>query len=338
MKTLLYLSPLAALLIATGCGKSEQAQVPDLSTAKVQLAPGLQGDGASWVAVTLTATQHAVLSTRLAASVRKVYVNEGQHVAAGALLVSLADEDLQAGLRAAQANVDAALTQHRRIEALLKQNAAIPAELDQADTSLAQARAAVAQVKANLGYSQIRAPFAGVIQSRMVNEGAFAGPGTPLVELDGQGALELVGSLSEGEARGLRAGQTLPFETGGASGTAVITGLSAGGDPVSHRGTIRARLVKGGERLRTGTFARLRLPGAAVQGSGEAFVPRSALVLRGELSGVFVARDGKAELHWLALGEAQGDRFPVRAGLRPGEAVIDHPGTLTDGQPVEVSR
>ena len=338
MSKTLFLPPLAAVSLMLACGHHETAEVPVLPTAKVHLAAGAPGGGDGWVAVTLTATQHAVISTRLAANVRKIHVNEGQHVAAGALLVSLADDDLQAGLKAAQAGLEAARAYHRRIEALLKQGAAIPAEMDQATTQLAQAQAGVEQVKANLGYTQIRAPFAGVVQSRMVSEGTFAGPGMPLVELEGQGALELDGAVSELEAKGLRIGMSLPFVAGTRTGTAVITALASGGDPVSHRGMIRARLQKGGENLRTGTFARLRLPGAAAQVASDTFIPRSALVLRGELSGVFVARDGKAELHWLSLGEAQGDRFPVRAGLNPGEAVIDQPGTLADGQPVEVAK
>jgi membrane fusion protein, multidrug efflux system len=68
------------------------------------------------------------------------------------------------------------------------------------------------------------------------------------------------------------------------------------------------------------------------------FVPRSALVTRGELTGVFVAQEGHANLRWLSLGEAQGDRFPVRAGLVKGESVIDQPGDLKDGQPIEVKK
>ena len=338
MSKTLYLPTLAVLVLGLHCGRHETAEVPALPTAKVHLAAGAQGGGDGWVAATLTATQHAVVSTRLAANVRKIHVNEGQHVAAGALLVSLADDDLQAGLAAAQAGLVAATVHHRRIEALLKQGAAIPAEMDQASTQLAQAQAGVAQVKANLSYTQIRAPFTGVVQSRMVSEGTFAGPGMPLVELEGQGALELDGAVSESEAKGLKIGMTLSFVAGIRTGTAVITALASGGDAVSHRGILRARIQKGAELLRTGTFARLRLPGATPQAGTDTFIPRSALVLRGELSGVFVARDGKAELHWLSLGEAQGDRFPVRAGLNPGEAVIDHPGTLTDGQPVEVAR
>ena len=338
MKKTLFLPTLAALLIAVACGKPEKAELPVLPTAKVHLATGAQGNGNGWLATTLTATEHAVLSTRLAASVKKVHVNEGQHVAAGALLISLSDEDLQSGLKAAQTGVEAATAYHRRIEALIKQGAAIPAEMDMADTQLAQAKAGVEQVKANIGYTQIRAPFAGVVQSRMVNEGAFAGPGMPLVELEGQGAQELDGSVSEAEAKGLKVGMTLPFEAEGHAGTAVVTALATGGDPVSHRGTLRARIQKGGANLRTGTFARLRLPSTGAPASGEVFVPKSALVLRGELSGVFVAKDGKAELRWLSLGEAQGDRYPVRAGLIQGEQIIDQPGSLSDGQPIEVAR
>jgi membrane fusion protein (multidrug efflux system) len=68
------------------------------------------------------------------------------------------------------------------------------------------------------------------------------------------------------------------------------------------------------------------------------WVPRSALVERGDLTGVFVVAGGQAQLRWLALGEGGGDRIPVRAGLTAGEAVIDSPGALRDGQRVEVER
>ena len=338
MKKSISLPTVAALLLVVACGKPDHAESPLLPTEKVHLAPGVQGSGNGWVAATLTATQHAVLSTRLAASVKKIHVNEGQHVAAGALLISLADEDLQAGLKAAQAGVEAAQAYHRRIEALLKQGAAIPAEMDMAKTQLAQAQAGVEQVKANISYTQIRAPFAGVVQSRMVNEGTFAGPGMPLLEMEGLGAMELDGAVSESEAKGLKVGMSLGFLAGSQAGTALITALATGGDPVSHRGTLRARIQTGGENLRTGTFARLRLPGAPVQPAAGTFIPRSALVTRGDLSGVFVAKDGKAEMRWLSLGEAQGDRFPVRAGLEGNDLVIDQPGTLSDGQPIEVTK
>ena len=333
MKSILIL-PITAILAGLACGKHEPAQAPALPSAKVRLASGAGPGDTGWIAATLTATRKATLSTRMAASVKQVHANEGQHVAAGTLLISLSDDDLQGGLKAADAAVAAAQAHHRRIENLARVNASTPSELEMAATNLAQAQAALAGVKANLAYTQIRAPFAGVVQSRMVNEGAFVGPGQPLVEMEGQGDMELEGSLSEQEAQGLKIGMKVPFEADAKAGTAQITALSTGGDALSHRGTVRARIL--GPGFRSGTFARIKVPGAARPAG--LTVPKSALVFRGELTGVFVARNGVAELRWLSLGDTRGDAVGVRAGLVAGEQVIDQPGTLVDGQPIEVAR
>lgn len=338
MKPIQFLSSVTLVLAGLACGRQEPVRLPGVPTATVRLVQEGSTSEPGWVAVTLNATQRATLATRVAASVKKVHVTEGQHVVAGALLVSLADEDLQSGRKAAETAVATAATQLHRIEQLASQDAATQAELDLAQVQLAQARAGLAGVQASIGYTQIRAPFAGVVQTRRVNDGDFVGPAVPLIDLEGQGAMEFTGSVSEAEAKGLKIGQTLPFEADGQRGLAQITGLATGGDPVSHRGSIRARVAKGLEGLRSGAFGRLQVPGAGASPGQELSIPRSALVRRGELNGVFLARDGKAELRWLSLGEPQGDRIPVRAGLAAAEQVIDAPGELRDGQPIEVRK
>lgn len=338
MKPILYLSSVPLVLAGLACGRHEPAKAPQVPVASVRLVQEGSSIQPGWVAVTLNATRRATLATRLAASVKKVHVTEGQQVAAGALLVSLSDEDLQSGRKAAETAVATATTQLHRMERLANQDAATQAELDLAQVQLAQAKAALAGVQANISYTQIRAPFAGVVQARRVNDGDFVGPAMPLIDLEGQGAMEFAGSVSEAEAKGLKIGQNLPFEADGKGGMAQITGLATGGDPLSHRSAIRARVVKGLEGLRSGAFGRLRVPGVSVSAGPDLSVPRSALVRRGELNGVFLARSGKAELRWLSLGEAQGDRFPVRAGLAVAEQVIDAPGDLRDGQPIEVRK
>ena len=206
-----WMLALPILTLTLACGRREEGKLPSLPSRQVQLVPQQTGTGEGWVAATLTATRRAVVSTRMAASVRKVHVTEGQQVAAGALLVSLADEELQSGLRAAEAGLAAAGAHARRIQTLYAQSASTSSELELAQTQKAQAEAAVSAARANLAYTQIRAPFPGVVQSRRVNDGDFVGPGTPLVELEGQGALELQGSVSEAEARGLKMGQKVAF-------------------------------------------------------------------------------------------------------------------------------
>lgn len=333
----LNLTLVALGLLAGGlaCSRKETVQAaPVLPKAAVRLAATSGGDGARWIAATLQSTRSATISTRMAAQVRRVAAQEGQRVEAGALLLALADDDLQGQLKAAETGLSAAEAYLRRVQNLQALKASTPAELEQAAAQAEQARGGVAALKAQIAYTQIRAPFAGVVQARRVNEGDFVGPGMPLLEFVAEGQLELVASVDEAEARALKVGQKVKFEADGRSGEAVVTALSPGGDPISHRGTLRAR-AGSAKDLRLGSFARIAVPGLKADGLT---VPKSALVQRGELTGVFVAREGKAELRWLSLGDPLGDRLPVKAGLKPGEAVIDAPGALQDGQPVEVAK
>ncbi|WP_242355808.1 MULTISPECIES: efflux RND transporter periplasmic adaptor subunit [Anaeromyxobacter] len=290
--------------------------------------------GGHLVPANVIAARRATLSTRIAAHVSALHVEEGQRVKQGQLLVSLSASDLRGALAAAESGHAAAAAHEKRIRALAAERAATPSELEMAVSQRAQAQAALSSARANLEYAQIRAPFAGTIQARRVSAGDMVGPGQPLLELEGD-TLELQASLTESEAAGLALGRALPFVSGDAKGQAEITALTPGGDPVSHRRGVRARVRNVTGELRSGAFARLEVPGAA-EGAHGAWVPRSALVERGDLTGVFVAAGGKAELRWLSLGEATGDGFSVRAGLRPGETVIDAPGPLRDGEPVEV--
>jgi RND family efflux transporter MFP subunit len=300
----------------------------------VRLVEASASSGGRLVAGTLVAAERATIATRLAARVSRLHVREGDRVKRGALLVSLAAEELRSQVAAARAARDAAVAHERRIRSLLAQEAVAAAELEPALAQRAQADAALAAAEATLGYAELRAPFTGVVQARRVEEGDFVSPGTPLVELEGRGGLEVQATLSEEEAGAVKLGRRLEVETGGARAMGEVIALAPGGDPGSHRVALRARLVAGGEGLRSGTFARIRLPAAPA--SGALSIPRTALVERGDLTGAFVVADGRAHLRWLAVGEPAGDRVAIRAGLHAGEQVVDAPGALVDGAPVEV--
>ena len=302
---------------------------------KVRLVQQTAGGSAPWLAASVAAAQRATLSTRLSATVQKVLVEEGARVTRGQLLVALSDDDVRAQLGAAQTALANATAYERRISELVAQRAATPVELEAAQAQRAQAAAAVAGARAALGYTQLRAPFDATVQARRVQAGDLVGPGQPLLELEGAG-LEIQANLSDEEAKGLRLGQRLRFDAAGRQGEAEVTALTPGGDALAYRRFLRARVLGRAGALRSGSFARIEVPGAAARSTS--FIPRTAVVERGDLTGVFVVEDGRARLRWISLGEPSGGQVAVRAGLGAGDAVIDTPGALRDEQPVEVSR
>lgn len=332
-KPLLLLVPALAAIGHVSPARADAPRAP-LPTAQVRVVSVAPSAAGRWVAANVIAARRATVATRLSATVQAVHVEEGAAVAAGQLLVSLASADLRGGLEAARAGLAGAAAHERRIAELARERAATPSELEAATAQRAQAEAAVASARANLAHAEIRAPFAGVVQARRIEPGDLVGPGQPLLELEG-GGLELAASLSEDEARGIGVGATLRYQAGGVEGRAKVTALTPGGDRLSHRRGLKARVLSPPSGLRSGTFARIEVPGEGAPAAG-VWVPRSAVVERGDLTGVFVAAAGRAELRWVSIGEPVGDRIPVRAGLGSDEPVIDAPGALRDGQPVEV--
>ena len=321
-------------LLAVACSGGHPPAAPELPAAKVKLVPAEELGERTWVPATVSAVDHAVLATRVSARIAELTVAEGARVKRGDVLVRLSDDDVRAALKAAESQREVAESQVKRIQALRSANAATATEVDAAMTARAEAVARVEAARATLADTVLRAPFDAVVQRKWVSRGQLVAPGAPLLELDGT-VVELTGTLSEAEAAGLAVGAEVPFRVGAAEGTASMVALSSGGDPLSHRSAFRARPAAGGPALRSGDFGRIGVKGA---GGPRRAVPRSAVVQRGDLSGVFVLTDGRATLRWLRLGEPEGDQLPVLAGLAPGERVIDAPGTVRDGQRVEVAQ
>jgi len=153
-------------------------------------------------------------------SVVAVPVHEGDRVAAGQLLVRLDARDLdakraqvEAGLAEASAVYNDATVQTGRIRALYADSAATKAQLDQAETGLARATAAVASARAmaaelaaTASYAEVRAPFAGVVTHRFVDPGSFAAPGAPLVTVEDAGTLRVTVSAAPDANRSGRSG------------------------------------------------------------------------------------------------------------------------------------
>jgi RND family efflux transporter MFP subunit len=297
---------------------------------------------------TVVARQRAVLAARIAASVVELPFREGETVRAGAVVVRLDDDALRAALAAAESGAAAAAADRERLERLLARAAATPREAEAARARAAAAGAELAAARDALHYSTLRAPFAGRVARRLVRKGDVAGPGQPLVELEGTGGFELRAAVDGGAASALAPGVELEAEVDGlpASLAATVRAVTPAADPGTHRFEVVADLPSA-PGLRSGLFARLALPPAGAAGvaagttpgetgepstgGAELAVPAVAAFARGGLTGVFVAEGDRARLRWIAPGERRGDLLVVRAGLEPGEQVVLDPGGLVDG-------
>ncbi len=272
----------------------------------------------------------ATLSTKLMGAVTAVLVNEGTRVAAGTPLVRLDAADLDAksrqasaGIMAAEAAQQEALAQATRIRALYADSAAPKAQLDAVEAGLARAsagleaaRAGASELSAVRAYGVLRAPFAGTVTHRFVDAGDFAAPGAPLVTVQDASRLRITAAVPAAMARRVKAGMKIAAIIEGQATTATVEGVVPAAATMY---TINAIVPNAKGEFPAGGAATLAVPSGVTERS--LVVPQAAVVRDGDLTGVRVVRDGRAELRWVRLGDARGDRVVVRTGLQAGERV-----------------
>jgi RND family efflux transporter MFP subunit len=274
--------------------------------------------------------RQATLSTKLMSTVTAVLFHEGDRVAAGDVLVRLDARDLtarreqvEAALAEATAVQRDAEIQAGRIRALYADSAATRAQLDQAETGLARATAAVAtargmaaELSATASYAEVRAPFAGVVTRRLVDPGAFAAPGAPLVSVEDASTLRVTVSAAPDAVRGLKRDGPVTATIGDSTARAVIEGVVPSGGNIY---TVNALVPNAAGHFLSGTSASLALP----RGTRHAIlVPAGAVIHQGDLTGVRVVAAGQASLRWIKPGRTDGAMVEILSGLAPGDSVL----------------
>lgn len=267
-----------------------------------------------------------------------------------------------ADVAAAQAGLTLARATHQRIADLAAKKSATPQELDQATAGLsaadAQVRAAEARrasalsarnaasaadeaAQASLTYTQLTAPFDGIVSQRAIDPGTMATPGAPLLTIEDPAAFRLETLVDESRTAQIQLGSRVEVslssdgsQDGGTWIPAQVTEI-ARVDPASHAFVVKIDLP-GDVATRSGAFARARFNGPSRKALA---VPTTAVVRRGQLAFVFAVDSGSiARLRAISPGATQAGAVEVLAGLTDGERVVDNPPpALTDGHPVQAA-
>ena len=211
------------------------------------------------------ARKRAALSARMTASVTVLPYQEGQWVAAGTVVVRLDDAAVRAAVAAAEAGLRAAESDLERTKVLVENGIAATRELEHVSAAAKRGPGPAHRGAGTPLHTALRAPFAGRIAARHVNLGDVVSPGTPLIEIEGEGGLELRATVESELAARLRPGS---------NSRRWWTASRRRSRPTRHRGSpVRAtrRLIASSCKAdlpaasgpAPGLFARLLVPGVA---------------------------------------------------------------------------
>ena len=334
---------LAVSLVLAGC-KGEvdaQAKTPDKGpdAVPVETVP------ASRRAIAASYTGTAPLEPRADSQVvaktsgvaLAVFVEEGQQVKAGQLLVRLDPDRARLNLAQVEAQLRKLENSFRRSGQLAEQQLISAGDHDQLRYDLENTRAAWRLAKLELSYTDVVAPISGIVASRSIKPGNFVQINTPIFRIVDTSRLEAVLNVPEREIATLKAGLPVKLQVDALPGKS-FTGTIDRVAPVVDAGSGTFRVVcafDGVDALQGGMFGRIRID--YDQRTDALVVPRVALLDDEGETAVFVVRDGKAVRAPIKLGYIDGGYAEVRDGLKQGDQVVTAGKVaLRDGSAVQV--
>ncbi|MEE2733020.1 MAG: efflux RND transporter periplasmic adaptor subunit [Pseudomonadota bacterium] len=297
--------------------------------------------------------QRIEISSRLSGYLRQLKVKEGDKVQAGDLLAQMDAADVEGAIRQAQAVVSAALaaqkdaqTDLQRFEQLYQRNSISESDLRKArlrvestTESLNQAQAELSTALAQRDYTNIRSPFAASVVALNSRAGDLLVPGEPILTLESNAALIFETFVPEQRIGLIEIGAPVQLQLDALSQslsqplTGEVIRIVRSGDPVTRSYPVKISLPENPD-LMPGMFGRVLF---ALGQSEHLLLPRSALVERGGLQGVFVVDEADhARFRWLRLGREWPDGVEVTAGLTVQDRVVASPSPrMREGDRIE---
>lgn len=330
------LERLLPVLLLAACGRHDPSPPPSASlpavTVKIETAKWNPHMAVEEVVGTVRSKQRAVVEAKVSGRVLEYTATPGAMVKAGDLLARLDVREIQAKVDQARAMLDQAKLDFDRQKQLIASNATTRQEFDAAEARVKIGTGAVNEAETMMSYAQVTAPFDGVVTRKLADVGDLAMPGKPLLEIEAPTSLRFEADLPEAILDRVRLGAKMPVRLAKVvEGT--VSEISPVADPVSRTFNVKLDLPPM-EGLRTGQFGRVSVPVAEVR---LLLVPQSAVLKRGQMEIVFVAKDGKAALRLVKTGKVLDDRVEVLSGIDEDEQVIvSGIARLADGQPVTV--
>ena len=299
----------------------------------------------------LVARQAGEIAARAAGPVVALHVEIGDSVEKGAAIASLdtvrlrAQRDrLAAVVAEAETQVAQSLAQEalrrqalRRIEGLRgsaafsqgrfedAQQQAVIAEtaVMRAEALRASAAANLALAEIDLAWARIEAPYPGVITVLHTQAGEWLGVGAPVASMVNDRALEVEADVPSERIEALEAGVSVPLALDdGSRHTAAVRAVVPAENAFTRTRQVRFTPLFGPLRKPLAIDQSVTLDLPAGRGRKAVTVHKDAIVHDQGQTFVYVARDGRAQIRLVRLGDSVGGRFEVLKGLEAGEPVV----------------
>lgn len=352
-QSLLMLISLSAATIVSGCKKKEEAprEVGPRPVKIMEIRTGGKFGNAEYSGRIRSANQ-ADLSFEISGRLVKLPVKEGDRVTRGQVLAELDKRDVQAALASARAQLNAAKADYERNRELYKSNSISRRQLDTSRKSYEMSQADVASASKRVSDATIKAPFAGTIAKRFVENFESIQAKQQIITIVDQGQLEVVVDIPERDMANASAGKSVASVVNSLDPHVVISAIpgkkfpaqfkevSSVADDITRTFALTLSFEQPKDsKILPGMTAKLELSRSqrteAVK--TKVILPSNAVFNKGtkEESYVWKIKNGSATIAQVEVNALTGQEFVIDSGIEDGDSIaISGVHNLFEGQKV----
>ena len=263
------------------------------------------------------------ISAELQGKINTILVDVGSIVNKGQSLVLLDNSLLKLQLQTIEVQIEGLEADVNRYTILAKADAIQGIQLEKAELGLKSAKVQKTTLLEQINKTTVKAPFSGVVTAKLSEEGAFAAPGVPLLQITDITNLKFTVNIPENELSKFKLNQSYPVVVDAypdilLTGKATMIGSKANmgsSFPVQFTVYNTSDL-----KIKSGMFGKVNLKSDKL-GRG-IIIPASAIVGSENQPQVYILKNGKALLQNITISNKIKNKAVVSNGLNEGEVIV----------------
>lgn len=263
------------------------------------------------------------LSAEIQGKISEVLVDVGSNVVKGQTLIQLDNSLLKLQLLTAEVQVEGLEADVKRFTVLANADAVQGIQLEKAELGLKSAKVQKATLLEQINKTSIKAPFSGVVTAKLTEEGAFAAPGMPLLQITDIGSLKFTVNVSEKDLGIFQLNKVLSIGADAypdvkLSGKTIMVGSKANTGssfPVQFIVNNTPDLI-----IKSGMFGKVMSKSESQQLG--IVVPASCIIGSANHSQVYVVENGKSVLRDISISQRMESKVVISDGLRRGDVIV----------------
>lgn len=278
------------------------------------------------------------ISAEIQGKINDVLVDVGSYVNKGQSLIQLDNSLLKLQLQTIEVQIEGLEADVNRYTILAKADAIQGVQLEKSILGLKSAKVQKATLVEQINKTTIKAPFNGVVTAKLSEEGAFAAPGVPLLQITDITNLKFTVNVPENDLRQFKLNQSYSLSVDAYSeislaGKATMIGSKANmgsSFPIQFSVNNTSDL-----KIKSGMFGKVNLKND-IQEKG-IIISSSVIVGSENQPQVYLIKNGKAVLQNITISKKIQNKSVVSSGLKTGDAIVTNGFiNLFDGAKVTV--